>query len=644
MQKSYGRLEQNKNKEIVTKNDQPASGAGFERAVLVAVIRDQQDPRQAEEYLAELEFLAETAGIVGVRRFTQRLPQPSARIYVGPGKLEEIAAYCKEEEIDVAIFDDELSPSQTRNIEAAMPCRILDRTRLILDIFMSRAQTAYAKTQVQLANYQYMLPRLSGMWTHLERQRGGTGTRGGAGEREIETDRRIIRNRISKLKEDLQKIDRQMAVQRSNRGSMVRVALVGYTNVGKSTLMNLISKSEVFAENKLFATLDTTVRKVVFDNLPFLLSDTVGFIRKLPTELIESFKSTLDEVREADLLLHVVDISHPQFEDQIAVVKQTLQDIGAGDKPVYLVFNKVDAYTYVEKEPDDLTPSTRENRSLEDLKQSWIAGPIRPASLFRRSRRSISRSCVRICTAWSVKSIRAAIHSTTSSIDLKQKLNKYNLMLHILNSQNTVLNKFVAEIRDKSIQKDSMRFRRNLERIGEVMAYEISKTFEYAVKVVETPLGEASVAMISDQVVIATILRAGLPFHQGFLNYFDDAQNAFVSAYRKSTKDGKFTVKVEYISCGELEGKTLLLVDPMLATGSSLVLAYNALCERGGQPAHTHVAAVIASEQGVEYVEKNMPKRTTTIWCAAVDEELTSRAYIVPGIGDAGDLAYGEKI
>lgn len=254
-----------------------------------------------------------------------------------------------------------------------MPCRILDRTRLILDIFMSRAQTAYAKTQVQLANYEYMLPRLSGMWTHLERQRGGTGTRGGAGEREIETDRRIIRNRIAKLKEDLRKIDRQMAVQRSNRGSMVRVALVGYTNVGKSTLMNLISKSEVFAENKLFATLDTTVRKVVFDNLPFLLSDTVGFIRKLPTELIESFKSTLDEVREADLLVHVVDISHPQFEEQIDVVKQTLQDIGAGDKPVYLVFNKVDAYTYVKKDEDDLTPATRENLSLDDLKKSWIA-------------------------------------------------------------------------------------------------------------------------------------------------------------------------------------------------------------------------------------------------------------------------------
>ena len=343
------------------------------RAVVVAVIRDGQPVEQVEEFLGELEFLAETADIVTVRRFTQRLPQPSSRIYVGPGKLEEIAAYCEENEIDVVIFDDELSPSQTRNIEKEMPCRVIDRTRLILDIFMSRARTAYAKTQVQLAQYEYMLPRLAGMWTHLERQRGGTGTRGGAGEREIETDRRIVRNRISKLKEELTKIDRQMAVQRSNRGSMVRVALVGYTNVGKSTLMNLVSKSEVFAENKLFATLDTTVRKVVFDNLPFLLSDTVGFIRKLPTQLIESFKSTLDEVREADLLIHVVDISHPNFEEQIDVVKQTLREIGAGDKPVYLVFNKIDAYTYEKKDEDDLTPATRKNLSLEDLKKSWIA-------------------------------------------------------------------------------------------------------------------------------------------------------------------------------------------------------------------------------------------------------------------------------
>ena len=348
-------------------------GSLVERAILVAVTRDGQEPRQTAEYLDELEFLAETASITTVRRFVQRMPQPSARIYVGPGKLEEIAAYCEQECIDVAIFDDELSPSQTRNIEKAMPCRVIDRTRLILDIFMSRAQTAYAKTQVELARCEYMLPRLAGLWTHLERQRGGTGTRGGAGEREIETDRRIVRNRIAKLKEDLHRIDRQMAVQRSNRGSMVRVSLVGYTNVGKSTLMNLISKSDVFAENKLFATLDTTVRKVVFDNLPFLLSDTVGFIRKLPTELIESFKSTLDEVREADLLIHVVDISHPQFEEQIAVVKQTLQDIGAGDKPVFLVFNKIDAYTYIKKEEDDLTPATRENLSLDDLRESWFA-------------------------------------------------------------------------------------------------------------------------------------------------------------------------------------------------------------------------------------------------------------------------------
>ena len=344
-----------------------------ETAALVAVVRDRQEMRQCEEYLDELAFLAETAGIVTIKRFIQRLPAPSARTYVGPGKLEEIAAWAEENNVDVVIFDDELSPSQTRNIEKALGRRITDRTRLILDIFVQRAQTAYAKTQVQLAQYEYMLPRLTGLWTHLERQRGGTGTRGGAGEREIETDRRVIRNNIAKLKEDLKKIDRQMAVQRGNRGSLVRVSLVGYTNVGKSTLMNLISKSDVFAENKLFATLDTTVRKVVFDNLPFLLSDTVGFIRKLPTELIESFKSTLDEVREADLLVHVVDISHPQFEEQIAVVKQTLQEIGAGEKPVYLVFNKVDAYTYIKKEEDDLTPATRENLSLDDLRRSWIA-------------------------------------------------------------------------------------------------------------------------------------------------------------------------------------------------------------------------------------------------------------------------------
>ena len=343
------------------------------KAVLIAVIRDQQEERQVTEYLDELEFLAETAGIVSVKRFTQRMANPSAKTFIGEGKLAEVAAYIEENEIDYIIFDDELSPSQLRNLDRALKIKIYDRTSLILDIFAQRATTAYAKAQVELAQCQYLLPRLAGMWTHLERQRGGTGTRGGAGEREIETDRRVIRNKISRLKEQLKKIDRQMAVQRSNRGSLVRVALVGYTNVGKSTLMNLISKSDVFAENKLFATLDTTVRKVVFDNLPFLLSDTVGFIRKLPHQLVESFKSTLDEVREADLLLHVVDISHPNFEEQIDVVKQTLLDIGAGDKPVFLIFNKIDAYTYVPKDEDDLTPATKENRSLDDLKQSWIA-------------------------------------------------------------------------------------------------------------------------------------------------------------------------------------------------------------------------------------------------------------------------------
>ena len=358
-------------------------------AVLVAVIRDQQQERQAVEYLDELEFLAETAGIASVKRFTQRLANPSSKTFVGEGKLAEIAAYVEEHEIAYVIFDDELTPSQLRNLDRIFKNKIYDRTSLILDIFVQRATTAYAKAQVELAQCQYLLPRLTGMWTHLERQRGGTGTRGGAGEREIETDRRVIRDRISRLKEQLKKIDRQMAVQRSNRGSLVRVALVGYTNVGKSTLMNLVSKSEVFAENKLFATLDTTVRKVVFDNLPFLLSDTGGFIRKLPHQLVESFKSTLDEVREADLLLHVVDISHPNFEEQIDVVKQTLQEIGAGDKPVFLIFNKIDAYTFVRKDEDDLTPATRENLSLEDLKQSWIAKANTPC-IFLSAREKIN--------------------------------------------------------------------------------------------------------------------------------------------------------------------------------------------------------------------------------------------------------------
>lgn len=342
-------------------------------AVLVAIMNDRQDEAQVKEYLDELEFLAETAGVRTLKRFTQRLANPNSRTFVGEGKLAEITLYVEENEVDFVIFDDELSPSQIRNLDKVFSRKIYDRTSLILEIFAQRATTAYAKTQVELAQCQYLLPRLAGMWTHLERQRGGTGTRGGAGEREIETDRRIVRNRISRLKEQLNKIDKQMAVQRSNRGQLVRVALVGYTNVGKSTIMNLISKSDVFAENKLFATLDTTVRKVVLDNLPFLLSDTVGFIRKLPHQLVESFKSTLDEVREADLLLHVVDISHPNFEEQIAVVKETLQEIGAADKPVFLIFNKIDAYTYVPKDEDDLTPATKENRTLDELKNSWIA-------------------------------------------------------------------------------------------------------------------------------------------------------------------------------------------------------------------------------------------------------------------------------
>ena len=355
-----------------TKTTNTTDGRG-QTAVLVAVMNDRQDETQVTEYLDELEFLAETAGVRTLKRFVQRLANPNSRTFVGEGKLAEIAAYVEENEVDFVIFDDELSPSQIRNLDKVFSRKIYDRTSLILEIFAQRATTAYAKSQVELAQCQYLLPRLTGMWTHLERQRGGTGTRGGAGEREIETDRRIVRDRISRLKEQLKKIDKQMAVQRSNRGQLVRVALVGYTNVGKSTIMNLISKSEVFAENKLFATLDTTVRKVVLDNLPFLLSDTVGFIRKLPHQLVESFKSTLDEVREADLLLHVVDISHPNFEEQIAVVKETLQEIGAGEKPVFLIFNKIDAYSFIQKDEDDLTPATKENMTLDELKNSWIA-------------------------------------------------------------------------------------------------------------------------------------------------------------------------------------------------------------------------------------------------------------------------------
>jgi GTP-binding protein HflX len=342
------------------------------QAVLIGIINKQQNESLAWEYLDELTFLAQTYGVETKKVFTQKMDRPDKATFIGKGKLSEVKAFVHEHKIEVVIFDDELSPSQQRNLEKELGKKILDRTTLILEIFSQRAQTAHAKTQVQLAQYQYLLPRLTGMWTHLERQRGGTGTRGGAGEKEIETDRRIARDRIAQLKEDLKIIDKQMATQRKNRGEFVRVALVGYTNVGKSTIMNMISKSEVFAENKLFATLDTTVRKVTIENLFFLLSDTVGFIRKLPTQLVESFKSTLDELREADVLLHVVDISHPNFEDHIAVVRQTLIDIGASDKETILVFNKIDAFTYVKKDEDDLTPMTKENLSLEELKKTWM--------------------------------------------------------------------------------------------------------------------------------------------------------------------------------------------------------------------------------------------------------------------------------
>ncbi len=343
-----------------------------ERAVLVGLVTPEQSEAQVKEYLDELAFLAETAGIEPVRRFTQKADKPHAVTFVGSGKLQQIGEYVAENEIGIVVFDDELSAKQLRNIEKELKVRILDRTNLILDIFAKRAQTAHAKTQVELAQYRYMLPRLTRLWTHLERQRGGVGMRG-PGETQLETDRRIILDRISKLKRELEEIDRQKATQRRNRGKMVRVALVGYTNVGKSTLMNLLGKSDVFAENKLFATLDTTVRKVIIDNLPFLLSDTVGFIRKLPTELVESFKSTLDEVREADLLVHVVDISHPTFEEQIEVVERTLADIGCADKPIITVFNKIDAFSFVPQDEDDLTPRARENIPLSELRETWMS-------------------------------------------------------------------------------------------------------------------------------------------------------------------------------------------------------------------------------------------------------------------------------
>ena len=362
------------------------SEAQTENAVLVAIVTSQQDERKTAEYLDELEFLAETAGAHAVKRFTQRAEGPNTTTYVGAGKLEEIRRYIEaeaeaEREVGMVIFDDELSARQLRNIEKVLKIKILDRTTLILDIFAMRAQTANAKTQVELAQYRYMLPRLSRLWTHLERQGGGSGSGGGKGsvglrgpgETQLEMDRRIILNRMSLLKKRLAEIDKQKTTQRQNRGRLIRVALVGYTNVGKSTLMNLMAKSEVFAENKLFATLDTTVRKVTVQNLPFLLSDTVGFIRKLPTDRVDSFKSTLDEVREADLLLHVVDVSHPDFEEQISVVNKTLADLGCAEKPTLIIFNKIDAYTFVEKDEFDLTPATRENMTMQELQQSWLA-------------------------------------------------------------------------------------------------------------------------------------------------------------------------------------------------------------------------------------------------------------------------------
>jgi len=376
-----------------------------EKAILIGLITKDIKEEKVNEYLDELAFLAETAGAIPIKNFTQKLDFPNPKTFVGSGKLYEIYNYVNENDIELVIFDDELNPSQLKNIEKELKCKILDRTNLILDIFAKRARTAHAKTQVELAQYQYLLPRLTRMWTHLERQRGGIGMRG-PGETEIETDRRIIRDRISKLKQQLIKIDKQKKVQRKNRGKLIRVALVGYTNAGKSTLMNMLSKSDVFAENKLFATLDTTVRKIVIGNLPFLLSDTVGFIRKLPHNLVESFKSTLDEVREADVLLHVVDVSHPDFEGQIDVVNKTLVEIGAKEKPIYIVFNKIDAFKYIKKDEDDLTPKTKENSSLEDIKNLWT-------------------------TKNNKKSFFISAKNKTNIDDLKERLYEYVKQIHI---------------------------------------------------------------------------------------------------------------------------------------------------------------------------------------------------------------------
>lgn len=385
-------------------------------AIMVGVITQNQDEEMVKEYLEELKFLIDTWGALTLKSFVQKMAKPDAKHFVGTGKLQEIKNYVKEFAIDMVVFDDDLSPSQLRNIEKVLEVKVLDRSDLIIDIFAARAQTAHAKTQVELALYQHILPRLTGMWTHLERQRGGTGTRGGAGEKEIETDRRIVRDKITLLKEKLKEIDKQMATQRKSRAEMIRVALVGYTNVGKSTIMNLLSKSEVFAENKLFATLDTTVRKVVIDNLPFLLSDTVGFIRKLPTHLIESFKSTLDEVREADILIHVVDISHHNFEEHINVVNDTLQGIGASDKKTILVFNKIDAFSFIQKDEDDLTPIKRENLSLQELQKTWMNKNNNPCIFISATNKD------------NVDSFRALIYNAVKEMHIKRY--PYNNLLY----------------------------------------------------------------------------------------------------------------------------------------------------------------------------------------------------------------------